>query len=196
MNELKRVILVGHGASGKDHLASNLMDAGYKFPISYTTRPPRDYEVEGVHYRFTTVENFQDMVAQDKMYEHVGYENRGKNEDETWYYGRTKEDFPTGNLLIMTPAGLIQLSDRDRKESFIIFIDIDEDIRRERLDEREDADDTERRLSTDREDFLNFENYDYRITNPNFISSNIHMMLEIALRIFPEIRNNNDRESV
>jgi guanylate kinase len=187
MTEIKRVILCGHGASGKDHLAAELIDAGYKFPISYTTRPPREGEIDGVHYRFTTESRFQEMISSDLMYEHVEYKDRGINSDETWYYGRTKQDFPTGNIMIMTPAGLVQLSEQDREESFIIFIDIDEDIRRERMNERIDADDTERRIKTDREDFDAFKNYDYRIDNPKFISSNIHHMLEMALRLFPEI---------
>ena len=196
MNEIKRVILCGHDASGKDHLASDLIQVGFKFPISYTTRPPRKGEIEGVHYRFTTSEHFKEMIAADKMYEHVLYEDRGVNEDEDWYYGRTREDFPTGNLMIMTPAGLVQLSEQDRKESFIIFIDIDEAIRRERMDEREDADDTERRLRTDREDFENFTNYDYKITNPNFISSNIQMMLERNIGLNSTTRNNKTNKTV
>jgi len=196
MSEIKRAIITGQGASGKDHLVEYLIESGYKFPVTYTTRLPRQGEIEGVHYNFTTVKRFKEMIKSDLMYEYVSYENRGKKSNETWYYGRTKEDFYAGNIMIMTPAGLVQLSEQDRKDSFIIFLDINEDIRRERMDKRVDADDTERRLKTDREDFALFENYDYRIDNPNFYSSNVHMLLETTIRLFPEIRNNSNQEVV
>ena len=186
---IKRVILVGQGASGKDYLASALVEAGYRFPLSNTTRPPRQNEIDGVHYHFCTEEEFKYYIENNMMYEYVLYEKVGKNKDENWYYGRTKESFYDGNIMIMTPAGLDQLSEKDREESFIIYLNIDEEIRRERLNKRDDADDTERRLKTDREDFHEFTNYDHIINNPNFISSNIHMMLERNVRLFPDIQN-------
>ena len=68
----------------------------------------------------------------------------------------------------MTPSGIEKLKPEDRKESFIIFIDIDENILRERLAGRNDADKAERRIDADREDFKNFSDFDCIITNPNF----------------------------
>lgn len=189
MSYYKRIVICGHGASGKDHLAKDLIKEGYTYPVSYTTRPIRSTETEGVQYHFITEDTFRSFVENDKMYEYVLYENVGKNKDENWYYGRTKEDFYAGQVVIMTPAGIAQLTEDDRNESFIIYINIPEEIRLERLSERDDSDDIERRLKTDREDFAGFKEYSYEITNPNFISSNIHMMLEVRLRFFPESRN-------
>jgi dephospho-CoA kinase len=68
----------------------------------------------------------------------------------------------------MTPKGISQMKKEDRDRSFIIYIDIPEDIRRERLKLRSDADTVERRIAADREDFEGFENFDIRITNPLF----------------------------
>jgi guanylate kinase len=37
----KRIILCGRAASGKDYLRKLLQEDGFKYQISYTTRPPR-----------------------------------------------------------------------------------------------------------------------------------------------------------
>jgi dephospho-CoA kinase len=68
----------------------------------------------------------------------------------------------------MTPSGIAKLKPEDRKESLIIFIDIDEAILRERLTGRNDADKAERRIDADREDFKTFSDFDHIIENPNF----------------------------
>jgi dephospho-CoA kinase len=51
----------------------------------------------------------------------------------------------------------------------VIYIDIDEDIRRQRLEQRNDNNDSiERRISADAEQFRNFSDFDCKITNDKF----------------------------
>jgi guanylate kinase len=53
--EKKRLIWVGKGGSGKDHarkISENII--GAKYAVSYTSRPPREGEVEGVDKTFCT----------------------------------------------------------------------------------------------------------------------------------------------
>jgi len=69
----------------------------------------------------------------------------------------------------MTPSGISKLKPEDRKESFIVYVDIREDIRRERLLKRNDVDNVDRRLSADEKDFENFTDFDHRIADPNFV---------------------------
>jgi dephospho-CoA kinase len=68
----------------------------------------------------------------------------------------------------MTPSGISQLSTEDRSESIIVYVDIDEVTRRERMSKRRDADDVDRRIKADEKDFLNFIDYDLSITDPAF----------------------------
>ena len=158
---VKRIILCGHAASGKDHLRKRLEQKGYDYALSYTTRPPRENETPGTDYRFITEAQAQELIREGEFYEWVRFNN--------WIYGTTKEQFYSKNLFIMTPRGLEHLKPQDRQESLIIFIDIPEDIRYERLKSREMPGDTiERRMAADRLDFLAFEDYDIRITNPDF----------------------------
>jgi guanylate kinase len=157
----KRIILCGPGASGKDHLRKRLEALGYEYALSYTTRPQRENEAEGTDYRFIDELEAQRMIWDGEFYEWVRFNN--------WIYGTTREQFETKNLFIMTPRGLEHLKPHDRAQSLIIFIDIPENIRRERLMHREmPGDSVERRLESDRLDFAGFKNYDIRITNSDF----------------------------
>jgi guanylate kinase len=155
----KRIILVGKGGSGKDHLRKMLMERGFRYCVSHTTRPPREEEIDGVDYHF--IEKIKDLQKyKDFFYEYVIFNN--------WLYGTSNEEFYKSNLFIMTPSGIGKIKPEDRKESFIVYINIADDILRDRLSKRRDADKAERRISTDREDFKNFSDFDCIIKNPSF----------------------------
>jgi len=157
-----RIILCGKAASGKDHLRKILEGRGFKYGVSYTTRPPRPGEIDGKDYYFLEENEFQNLIEQGFFYEHVTFNG--------WFYGTSKDQwFTTDDVFIMTPSGIGKLHAADRKQSFIIYIDIPTDIRRERLKERNDNNDSiERRLEADDRDFLNFTDFDIKITDHNF----------------------------
>jgi guanylate kinase len=156
----KRIILVGKAASGKDHARKLLENQGFKYAVSYTTRPPRTGEENGKDYFFLSVEEFTKMVENNEFYEHVSF--------NTWQYGTSNSQFFSDDVFIMTPYGISKIHEDDRKRCFIIYFDMDESIRKERLSLRSDADTVERRLAADAADFENFTDFDIKITNPNF----------------------------
>lgn len=158
---MKRLIIVGKGGSGKDHMRKILEDRGFRYCVSHTTRPPRIGESSGEDYYFISEEEAQrDYINKGLFYEHVSF--------NSWIYGTSMEEFKLSNLFIMTPSGLKSMNSEDREESFVVYLDIDEDTRRERLSRRNDADVLERRLAADKEDFSNFRDFDARITDPMF----------------------------
>ena len=71
----KRIILVGKAASGKDFLRKKFEDRGFKYAISYTTRPPREGEIHGKDYFFMTRPQAQDMIDTGEFYEWVAFNN-------------------------------------------------------------------------------------------------------------------------
>ena len=154
----KRIIIVGKGGSGKDHMRKELQKTGYRYCVSHTSRPKRNGESDGVDYYFVDSEYFQKNL--NRFYESVVFNG--------WFYGTSIEEFKRANLLIMTPSGISKLNPEDRQESLVVYIDIPEDIRRERLSERGDADSVERRLSADRDDFSKFSDYDVSVEDPFF----------------------------
>ena len=75
----------------------------------------------------------------------------------------------------MTPSGISKIKSSDRSESFIIYFDIDEVTRRNRLLLRRDADNVERRMEADEKDFENFTDFDHRIVDSNFSIDDINI---------------------
>lgn len=155
-----RIIIVGAGGSGKDHLKQRFIDKGYKPSVSYTTRPPRSSEAEGVDYYFINEGAFKSLIKQGEFFEFKEFNG--------WYYGLSNVDFKIAGVMIMTPPSIRQLSKEIRETSFIIYIDIPEEIRIKRLSNRNDADSIKRRVVADREMFDCFVDYDLRISDPNF----------------------------
>ena len=69
----KPVVIVGPSGAGKGTLIDFVTKAHpekFGFSVSYTTRPKREGEVDGVHYNFITVDKFKEMVANDEFIEH------------------------------------------------------------------------------------------------------------------------------
>ena len=161
--KIKRIIITGKGGSGKDYLRKIMEGFGFTYCRSYTTRPIREGEENGKDYFF--IED-KDIPKKKDLYESVYFND--------WFYGTPKEEFEKSNLFIMTPKGVSSLKKRDRKNSIVVYVDADEDSRRSRLLERKDADDVERRINADEEDFKDFKDFDLTINNSNKIESDSH----------------------
>jgi len=155
-----RIIIVGAGGSGKDHLKERFIKKGFKPSVSFTTRPPREGEVDGQDYLFVSHRTFDKMVGEGEFYEHKVF-NR-------WCYGTHVSDFDCADVFIMTPPAIDEMSQELRDSSVVIFIDVDETVRAKRLSARRDADDVKRRIEADREMFDCWTNYDLRVTSPVF----------------------------
>lgn len=97
------IVLVGESASGKSSIEKYLVD-NYKYNkiISYTTRPPRSGEVDGVDYHFISVEQFKSLNEQGFFAEKAEYRD--------WHYGVAKEDCTDDKVAVLTPHGLRQVS--------------------------------------------------------------------------------------
>jgi len=66
-------IVAAPSGGGKTSLVSALLeaDSGIKLSVSYTTRPPRPGEVDGVNYHFVDEARFLEMVADGAFLEHA-----------------------------------------------------------------------------------------------------------------------------
>lgn len=157
-----KIIIVGKGASGKDHLKKKFLVRGFKQSVSYTTRPPRSTELDGIDYHFVDEPTFKQMITLKEFREWNVFG------EQKWYYGTTVREFNAASIFVMTPSGVKALTEQERKKCFVIYLDVPEEVRRERLCERNDADTPERRLRTDNEDFKDFEDYDMKITDHDF----------------------------
>lgn len=156
-----KIALVGAATSGKDYLRKRFMNRGFVYGVSCTTRPPRPGEVHGEDYYFLTDEEFQANIDNGKFVEWQAFND--------WKYGLTIDEFNRCDVMILNAEAVELLADEYRNRLFVIYLNIPEEIRRARLHQRNDKDDTiERRIQADNEQFGNFLNYDCIITNENF----------------------------
>jgi guanylate kinase len=66
-------VISGPGAVGKDYLIGKLRerDPRLRYSVSYTTRPKRDYEEDGVHYTFVSDDEFRRLIEAGEFLEHA-----------------------------------------------------------------------------------------------------------------------------
>ena len=101
------LVLCGKSATGKSSIESVLSSLyGYKKIVSYTTRKPRDGEVDGVDYHFVSEEEFLNMKSLGLFAE--------SSYHYMWHYGFLKSDCCENAVVVLNPKGL-----RDIKRSGI-----------------------------------------------------------------------------
>ncbi len=183
MNDKKeKLLILGHSGSGKTYLFKKLLEKGLKAGVKWTTRPPRKYEIEGVDYYFKSESDFITSINENKLLTHESFivtpENSG---EQTWYYGISKEEFEKSQIFILTPGEFkkLNLSESERKGCFVVFLDIPRSVRESRLYHREDKNDSvKRRLDADEIDFNGFDDYDLKVTDPDFGADDIYELME------------------
>jgi len=106
---------------GKDYLIGKLRerDPRLRYSVSYTTRPRRDYEVEGRHYTFVDEAEFRRRVAEGEFLEYatVGDHLYGTSAHRVEEMQRAGEDV----ILKIDVQGAEQVR-RKRPDGVFIFI--------------------------------------------------------------------------
>lgn len=71
MNKGLLIVISGPSGAGKGTIYNAVIDnlPNIKKSISVTTRLPRNYEVNGVHYHFKTLQEYQQMIANGEFLE-------------------------------------------------------------------------------------------------------------------------------
>ena len=143
----KLFIFTGPDGSGRKTIAKMVSTAfDMETVLSYTTRPPRHYEQDGVDYHFITEEAFQKMQNDQEFLETVDIDGI--------HYGIREEDivkaFEHHNLVYLTlnPEGTEKLKEMygERVMRFFIFANRDTIIKRHKA-RNDKEEDIERHLS-------------------------------------------------
>lgn len=172
-NKIKkvRIILCGPCCSGKDYLRSSIINLEskdkFKSEISFTTREKRFNEENGVDYHFISKSLFEKLVYNNYLYEYTVF---GDN-----YYGCSKEAWESCNIFIRDRKSIDKLSLIERKESYIIYLNIDYKILRMRMKllRKMSLININKRIDEDEKEFKDFKDYDLLINDEYFIVSNI-----------------------
>lgn len=133
--------IMGKSATGKDTIYKSLLqnsELGLKKIVSYTTRPIREGEEEGVEYHFTDVQTLKMLEEQGKVIECRSYDTIYG----IWYYFMVKDnqiDLTQNDYLIIgTLESYLRIRDYFGKEKVVpIYIELEDGERLTRALARE-----------------------------------------------------------
>jgi len=152
------VILIAPSGAGKTKVEAMLEKLGFIRVISYTTRKPREGEIEGVSYHFITEDKFKELFDAGFFAEYTNFSGA--------HYGAAKKDIIPNAVAVFEPNGLQQIKDQSY-EHISFYIDVPEETRRDRMLKRND--DTvavEKRILNDRTAFKDAkESVDFIVEN-------------------------------
>lgn len=184
------LVLVGESASGKTTLAKKFEEeTDFSRVITYTTRPMREGEENGVDYHFISDKQFDEMNEKGQFIEHAEY--RG------WKYGTAIDSLFEGNkIVVLTPAGARAMKRsqdkniyRATRQNKIIYIRVDRRSRLTKMLERgDDIEESYRRSLSDIGQFDAFEDEaDFTIHNDCYKKSVDEVFQEIKKIIENEV---------
>ncbi len=163
------VILSSPSGVGKTTLTKKIQQKyqSFKISVSYTTRPPRSNEVDGVDYHFVKKNEFEKLIKENKFYEYAKifenyYGTLKKNVDETL----KKNDI----IFDIDWQGTKQLSKFENLKLIKIFLITEnkEEIKK-RLKNRNQntTSELEKRYNSFDEEIKYWNDYDYILINKN-----------------------------
>jgi guanylate kinase len=160
------VIISGPSGSGKGTVVKRLSpEKGYALSISVTTRNPREGELHGRDYFFTSEEEFIKMREQNELLEHAVYVGN--------YYGTPRkyveEQIELGKIVVLEIEvyGALQVREKFPSAVLIFLMPPDLPTLADRLTSRgtEDAVTIEARLKKTLEEVPLIDRYNYLVIN-------------------------------
>jgi len=117
----KLVIISGPSGAGKSTLIEDALKNmdGYVKSVSFTTRPKRKNEIEGIKYNFISKQDFDKFLKDGKLLECANYCDFQYGTPKSFVKEKLKEG--KNVILEIEVQGAIQVRDK-MKEVFMIFI--------------------------------------------------------------------------
>ena len=178
------IILLGKSAAGKDSVRNELVKLGYNPVVTYTTRPPRDGEINGITYNFISEEDFFKKDSEGFFVETTSYNVASK---DTWYYGSAIGDLTPDKVMIANPDGVKKLKKLSTINPVVFYILASEETIWNRLRQRgDDNAEARRRLNADDVDFADINDYvDFSIRSD--IGLTPKQIAELIIHIYKEV---------
>lgn len=147
------IVILGMMCSGKTTLAKELEKRGYNRIVTYTTRKPREGEVDGIDYHFISTKKFMEMYRDKVFAEFTMYD---KDDEGIVFYASAKEDYNKQNgVIVLNAVGVYDVASEDSGVSAdFIYLDIPDSYIYDRVRDRGDLpSEVVRRVEADRKDF-------------------------------------------
>lgn len=170
MDTIKIVALFGEAGVGKDYIQKKIMETDFGKEnlseiISCTTRPPREGEIDGVHYHF--IPTAAEFFTGNNLYHMIEFANF-----RDWWYGTRDIDLSPDkiNIGVFNIIGIKEILKNDNIDCLPIRISANKKIRLIRQLTREidpDCDEIIRRFLVDEKDFLRLPFSNYKVVTNN-----------------------------
>ncbi len=162
------IVLLGKTCAGKDCIKKELLKIGYKSIVTYTTRPIRPGEQDGVDYHFISKYKFFILNLFGFFAETTSYKVAN---GETWRYGTSKKSIEENKdgVIILNPKGLEAIKKLKGIDIFSVLLDISPMTQRKRLLDRGDnIKESDRRINADANAFIGMKyKVDFILFNDN-----------------------------
>ena len=127
-------VFSGPSGVGKDELVTRLLkrDTRLRYSVSYTTRPRRDYEINGVHYNFVDRDVFERMIGEGAFLEWAVYNDNLYGTSREFVEGAQRQGLDV--ILKIEVQGAEKVR-KQRPDGICVFIappSLDELVRRRR----------------------------------------------------------------
>lgn len=188
------IILTGKSCSGKDSVRRELEKYNFNNIVSYTSRPIRENEIDGIDYNFVNRGQFEKMIMTEQMIEYRTYNTLVNNIPDKWYYGLKKEKLDTKGCYVV----VLDLDGTEnfikyygKKNCYVVYMCCPKSERERRAIERGSFDKTEwnRRVSADEKDFkakkLN-KLIDFTVVNMSDDINDLPKIAKVLNRIYVE----------
>ncbi len=182
------IVLCGKSGSGKSTIQNELVRWGFRRIVTYTTRPMRPNEQDGVAYHFLSPSIFEEKRRNGDFLETTSFQ---VSNGDTWFYGTDRTTFTPKGVIVLNPSGVKALRNDSAQinyKTLICYIGCPTEILKRRLAYRGDApEEIERRLSADEKDFEDILSYvDFSVANDGSLS--LAQIVHNILTVYEENR--------
>ena len=176
------VVVSGPSGAGKDALLARIQERGepFAFPLTMTTRAPREGEADGVDYRFVTEQEFRRRVDSGEMLEHALVYGRPYGVPRS----QLREPLAAGRDVLMHVDVQGAATLRELLPGALLLFIVPDDLGQieRRMREREmDPAEIERRLEIAQRELAQRERFDYVVENVDGdLEGTVDRVLEIV----------------
>ena len=168
-------VFAGASGSGKSTVCRYLQEQGLGLiSVSHTTRQPRANEKEGVDYYFVSKQEFEDLIANDRMAEWATVHGLLYGTSKDWLLTQIKEG--TNVFLDIDVQGTWQLQDAfpDVHTTFVLPPSMSVLTDRLKTRGRENEEQIKLRIQTAYSELAHIDKFDYLVVNENLEKTKQH----------------------